>query len=302
MFDGQRQPDSVGCLPVQRGIGQPFRRRVDLVSIADGFGARADNPVKCISLVGPADIALERQRIRDVEGGCRFHADMARRAIRHIEAIAVAEEEVFLVHPVGSDIEDEPPACRTAARADLHTVQRLGLHLARHLQVLQAVEVRHLRRPLATRIVHVIAHVARRPDQAEFRRQQVKAVRAIGGHIEAAVDAGGGIGRIIILVRFAPQTRQNADIVAEAPFRFAPHGQRGRVDRVVIVDPLRESRVAREKAERVRLDFLQIATRHIHIGADTQIQHVARLPAIAYHQAAAGVSILFDAAIRQEVL
>ena len=86
---------------------------------------------------------------------------MARRSVRHIEAVAVAEEEILLVHPVGCHIEHNPSVHGAATRTHFHAVQRLGLHLPRHLQALQAVEIGGLRRPLPARIVHVIAHIAR---------------------------------------------------------------------------------------------------------------------------------------------
>ena len=161
MFHRERQAQRFRGLPVERCIGQPFRRSIDLVAIDDRFRLQIGETHKRIGLVRPADIALQRQRVRDIECRRNFHTLMARGAVRNIEAIAVAEEEVLLVHPVGGHIEDKPSVYSAAARAHFNTVQPLGIDLANNLQVLQSVKIGHLRRPLAACIVHVIADIAR---------------------------------------------------------------------------------------------------------------------------------------------
>ena len=225
------------------------------------------------------------------------------RPIRNVQPITVTEEEIVLLHPVGRNIIYQPTVQRIAPRANLDAVERLFLHLPGHLQALQAVEIRGLWRALAAGIVRIkIGHLRYRPDQTQLRRQEVKVIGPVIRHIEPAIDAGRHIGRIVILMRFRAQPSQHVHILTQRKIQLAPDRPHQRVDGVVIVFALRETRVARKEAERFGLDFSQPAACNINIRAHAPGQAVGSLPLKARHHTPTGRAILLHATIRQEVL
>ena len=99
-------------------------------------------------------------------------------------------------------------------------------------------------------------------------------------------------------MRLAAQAGEQAQIVRELHIRFGPEREDLRLDEIVVVDTLRKGRVG----VWIWLDFLEIAGREIGVGAEAPADAADGIQIVARHQAAAGMGILLDAAIRQEVL
>ena len=103
-------------------------------------------------------------------------------------------------------------------------------------------------------------------------------------------------------MHFAAQTAKQSQLVRHSEINLAPQSGDLRLDRVVIMDADRETRIARKESERFRLGFFKIPARQINIEPGAPGQRVAHLAVEPGHDADGAVPVLLKPAIRQEVL